>query len=244
MNPNPDPPLNKRMILIVIGIVSSLVMLDTNLVAVALPTIASSLNADFADLQWVITAYVLPFAAMLLAAGSFGDRVGRRLSAVIGLLLFGLASLGCGLSVSPLMLDISRAVQGVGASLLLTATLAIINHTFVGPERAKAFAFWGASLGVAITCGPILGGIISSLFGWEWAFLINVPLCSGLIIAMLKVVPESRDPEANSLDYWGILTFSAGLFLLTWAVIDGNSLGWLAPAVAWRAAGGVLLLGR
>ncbi|EIK94827.1 EmrB/QacA subfamily drug resistance transporter [Pseudomonas sp. M47T1] len=230
------------MILIVIGIVSSLVMLDTNLVAVALPTIASSLNADFADLQWVITAYVLPFAALLLAAGSFGDRVGRRRAALIGLVLFGLASLACGLSVSPLMLDISRAVQGVGASLLLTATLAIINHTFVGPERAKAYAFWGASLGVAITCGPILGGVISSLFGWQWAFLINVPLCSVLIVATLKVVPESRDPGADSLDYGGILTFSSGLFLLTWAVIDGNASGWLAPAVMWRAVGGLLLL--
>lgn len=242
MKANLDPPKNQRMILLVIGIVSSLVMLDTNLVAVALPTIASSLNADFADLQWVITAYVLPFAAMLLAAGSFGDRVGRRLAASVGLVLFGLASLACGMSASPLMLNISRAVQGVGASLLLTATLAIINHTFVGAERAKAYAFWGASLGVAITCGPILGGVISSLFGWEWAFLINVPLCAVLLVATLKIIPESRDPNANSLDYWGILTFSVGLFLLTWAVIDGNSLGWFAPAVLWRALGGLILL--
>lgn len=101
---------NHRMILIVIALVSSLVMLDSNVVAVALPTIASSLNADFADVQWVITAYVLPFAATLLAAGSFGDKVGRRFTAVLGMVIFGLASLSCGLAISPLMLNLSRAV--------------------------------------------------------------------------------------------------------------------------------------
>lgn len=230
------------MILIVIALVSSLVMLDSNVVAVALPTIAASLNADFADVQWVITAYVLPFAALLLAAGSFGDKVGRRRSAVIGMVLFGVSSLACGLAVTPLMLNLARAVQGVGASLLLTASLAVINHTFSGAERARAYAFWGASLGVAITCGPIIGGVISSVFGWSWAFLINVPICAVLIFATLKVVPESRDPEAKGLDYGGIVSFSAGLFLLTWAVIDGNTLGWLAPAVLWRIFGAVALL--
>lgn len=232
----------QRMILIVIALVSSLVMLDSNVVAVALPTIATSLNADFADVQWVITAYVLPFAALLLAAGSFGDKVGRRRSAVIGMVLFGLSSLGCGLAVTPLMLNLARAVQGIGASLLLTASLAIINHTFQGEERAKAYAFWGASLGVAITCGPIIGGVISSVFGWSWAFLINVPICTVLVFATLKVVPESRDPDAAGLDYGGIFSFSTGLFLLTWAVIDGNSLGWDAPAVLWRIFGGLVLL--
>lgn len=235
-------PINQRVILIVIALVSSLVMLDSNVVAVALPTIASSLNADFADVQWVITAYVLPFAALLLAAGSFGDKVGRRFSAILGMIIFGLASLSCGLAISPLMLNISRAVQGVGAALLLTASLAVINHTFQGAERAKAYAFWGASLGVAITCGPIIGGVISSAFGWTWAFLINVPICTILVIATIKVIPESRDPDAKGLDYLGILTFSSGLFLLTWAVIDGNALGWTAPAVVWRVLGGVVLL--
>lgn len=233
---------NHRVILVVIALVSSLVMLDSNVVAVALPTIASSLNADFADVQWVITAYVLPFAALLLAAGSFGDKVGRRLSAIIGMVIFGLASLFCGLAVSPLMLNIARAVQGVGAALLLTASLAVINHTFQGVERAKAYAFWGASLGVAITCGPIIGGVISSAFGWTWAFLINVPICTALIIATIKFVPESRDPDAKGLDYLGIATFSSGLFFLTWAVIDGNSLGWTSPVVIWRLLGGLILL--
>jgi EmrB/QacA subfamily drug resistance transporter len=232
----------QRTILFIASLVSSLVMLDSNVVDVALPTIARSLNGDFADMQWVITAYVLPFAALLLAAGAFGDIVGRRRSALIGQAIFALASLGCGLATTPLMLNVSRAVQGAGASLLLTAALAVINHSFQGAARAKAYAFWGASLGIAITCGPIIGGVISSVFGWQWAFLINVPICTALIVATLKVIPESRDPHAKRLDYAGIATFSSGLFFLTWAVIDGNALGWFAASVLWRFFGGIALI--
>lgn len=242
MQRNPIRAATPRMQLLVISLISSLVMLDSNVVAVALPTIARSLNADFADVQWVITAYVLPFAALLLAAGSFSDRVGRRLAALIGLAVFGVSSLTCGLAVSPTMLNIARAVQGVGASLVLTASLALINHNFAGAERAKAFAFWGSSLGIAITTGPIIGGVIASMFGWSWAFLINVPICTVLFVAAIRMIPESRDPEASGLDYAGIATFSAGLFLVTWAVIDGNALGWLSAPIVWRALGGAALL--
>ncbi|MFL6709411.1 MAG: MFS transporter [Massilia sp.] len=234
---------SSRLQLLVISFISSLVMLDSNVVAVALPTIARSLNADFADVQWVITAYVLPFAALLLAAGSLGDRVGRRLAALIGLVLFGLSSLACGLAATPTVLNIARAVQGVGASLVLTASLALINHNFAGAARARAFAFWGASLGIAITSGPIIGGIIASSVGWPWAFLINVPICTVLFIVAVRIIPESRDPDATSLDYAGILTFSAGLFSVTWAVIDGNALGWLSAPILQRALGGIVLLG-
>lgn len=232
----------QRIILLIASMVSSLVMLDSNVVAVALPTIASSLGASFADIQWVVTAYVLPFAALLLAAGSFGDLYGRRRAALLGLAIFAGASLLCGTAGSPLALNLARALQGLGASLLLTASLAVINHSFQGPARARAYAFWGASLGIAITCGPIIGGVIASTVGWHWAFLINLPICALLMVATMNTVPESRDPDATSLDWAGVLTFSSGLFLLTWAVIDGNALGWTAPAVLWRAAGGLLLL--
>lgn len=235
-------PRNQTSVLWVASVISSLVMLDSNIVAVALPSIASSLTAEFSDIQWVITAYVLPFAALLLAAGSFADRVGRRKAVLIGQAVFALASLLCGLATQPWMLNAARALQGVGASLLLTAALAIINHNFRGPERVRAYAFWGASLGIAITSGPILGGAISSLIGWQWAFLINVPLCAGLMVATLRVVPESRDPEAKRMDYLGAAMFSSGLFLLTWGVIDGNALGWATPQVMRRLAGGAALL--
>lgn len=229
-------------LLLVIALIASLVMLDSNVVAVALPTIARTLNADFADVQWVITAYVLPFSACLLVAGAWADLVGRRCAALTGLALFGAASLACGLAASPTMLNIARAIQGEGASLVLTSSLALLNHLFRGEANAHAFAFWGASLGIAISLGPIVGGVIASLFGWTWAFLINVPICSALFFAAWKMIPESRDPDAHGLDYPGILTFSSGLFLLTWAIIDGNTLGWSSAAILAHLGGGGVLL--
>jgi predicted MFS family arabinose efflux permease len=140
------------------------------------------------------------------------------------------------------MLNLARALQGVGASLLLTASLAVINHAFAGPERAKAYAFWGACLGIAITAGPIGGGVLTALCSWRWAFLVNVPLGVALCVTAAIAIAESRDPEATRLDLVGILTFSAGLFLLILALIDGNSLGWGTAAIVWRLAGAGALL--
>jgi MFS family permease len=140
------------------------------------------------------------------------------------------------------VLNLARAFQGIGASLLVPAGLAIINHAFAAHERAKAYAFWGACLGIALTSGPIVGGVVTDLFGWRWAFLINLPICIALFIAIVDFVDESRDHEAKRLDYAGILTFSAGLFLLIWALIDGNSLGWASRPIGERFAGSAVLL--
>lgn len=235
-------PAEANRILYIAAIVSSLVMLDSNVVAVALPTIARSIGADFSALQWVITAYVLPFAALLLAAGSWADIYGRKKAIMLGQFIFALASLFCGIATTPLLLNLARAVQGVGASLLLTAALAIINNEFQGKERARAYAFWGSCLGIAITCGPIIGGVISNYWGWNWVFLINVPICAVLMFTTQKIIPESKSPVAKKLDYAGVATFSIGLFLLTWAVIDGNALGWSSTAISLRLAGGIVLL--
>lgn len=226
----------KSLILVTMGLVSSLIMLDSNIVAVALPSIARSLGASFAEIEWVVSAYILTFAALLLAAGSYADKHGRKLAMLIGIAIFTIASALCGLATSALMLNLSRALQGVGASLLLTASLAVINHTFVGTERARAYAFWGACLGVAITCGPIIGGVITSLLGWRWAFLMNLPICAVLFAVVYKVVGESADHEAKRLDYAGILTFSVGLFFLIWALIDGNNAGWTSETILVRLA--------
>jgi EmrB/QacA subfamily drug resistance transporter len=217
-------------------------MLDSNIVAVSLPSIARSLGATFTDIEWVVSAYVLPFAALLLAAGAYADRHGRKRATLLGLGVFTVASALCGLATSAFMLNLARALQGIGASLLLTASLAVINHAFAGPERAKAYAFWGACLGIAITGGPIGGGVITDLFGWRWAFLVNVPSGVALFVTAAIVIAESRDHDAKRLDLVGILTFSAGLFLLIWALIDGNSLGWGTAAIFWRLAGAAALL--
>lgn len=232
----------KRRILVAASLVTSLSMLDSNIVSVSLPSIARTLSGSFADIEWVISAYLLSFAALLLGAGSYADRHGRKRATLIGLAIFAVASALCGLAQSALMLGLARALQGVGASLLVTAGLAIINHAFAAQERAKAYAFWGACLGIALTSGPIIGGIVTDLFGWRWAFLINLPICTALFLAIAASVEESRDHEAMRLDYAGILTFSAGLFLLIWALIDGNALGWLAQPILGRFAGAAILL--
>jgi EmrB/QacA subfamily drug resistance transporter len=232
----------KRRILVAASLVTSLSMLDSNIVAVSLPSIARTLGAGFADIEWVISAYVLSFAALLLGAGSYADRHGRQRATLIGLAVFAVASGLCGLAQSALMLDLARALQGIGASLLVTAGLAIINHAFAARERAKAYAFWGACLGIALTSGPVVGGVVTDLFGWRWAFLINLPICIALFTAIAAFVDESRDHEAERLDYPGILTFSAGLFLLIWALIDGNALGWAARPIVERFVGAAVLL--
>ena len=133
-------------------------MLDSNIVAVSLPAIGRAIGASFTDIQWVISAYVLTYASLLLASGNYADLYGRRKAMVIGLLVFGLASVGCGLATTSTLLNVARGTQGVGGALLLTASLAIIGNAFKGTERTRAFAFWGASLGIALAVGPIVGG--------------------------------------------------------------------------------------
>jgi EmrB/QacA subfamily drug resistance transporter len=229
-------------VLVCAAATSSLIMLDTNIVAVALPTIARDLDAGFAGVQWVISSYLVTFAALLLPSGSFADLHGRRRIALVGLALFLVSSAACGLATSVLALEMARAVQGIGGSLLLTASLAIIAATFSGAARAKAFAFWGTAIGIAITMGPIAGGVITSLFGWRWAFLINVPLCVVLLIAVRAYIPESRDPHARHLDWFGIVTLSAGLFALIAGIIDGNALGWTSATILERLGAAALCL--
>jgi len=237
----PESRERKSGVLLTLGLISSLIMLDSNIVAVALPSIARSLGANFSDIEWVVSAYILTFAALLMAAGSYADRHGRKLAMLIGLAIFTAASGICGAATSALMLNAARALQGIGASLLLTASLAVINHTFHGAERAKAYAFWGACLGIAITSGPIVGGVVTDFFGWRWAFLMNLPIGIILFIAAYTMIGESSDHEAKKLDYLGIVSFSVGLFFLIWALIDGNSLGWADARILMRLALALLM---
>ena len=235
-------PHRKFLILLVASLTSSLIMLDTNVVAVALPTISRDLGVGFVGIQWVISAYLVTFGALLLPAGSVADRWGRRRAASIGLVVFLVASAACGLAASAGALEVSRAVQGIGGSLLLTAALAIISSTFDRAERPAAYAFWGSCVGIAMTCGPILGGVITGLFGWRWTFLINLPLCVLFLGAMVAVVPESRDVEARGIDKLGVVTSTGALFALTWGLIDGNHAGWTNPAIVARLTAAAVLL--
>src|SRR6201989_1835108 len=160
----------KFLVLLIASLVSSLIMLDSNIVAVSLPAIGRSLDASFTDVQWVISAYVLTYAALLMASGNYADLRGRRKSMLIALVVFAVSSAACGVAASSLLLNLARAAQGVGGAFLLTASLAIISNAFSGVGRTHAFAFWGASLGIALALGPIIGGVITSFFGWRWVF--------------------------------------------------------------------------
>ena len=205
---------------------SFMLQLDANIVSVSLPSIARSLNASFAGIEWVITAYMLSFASLLMPAGALADRFGRKKLLIIGLAVFTLASLLCGMAPNLPMLIAARAFQGAGAAMQLSAALATLSHAFQGEARARAFSFWGAVVGIGIACGPVVGGLITQAFGWEWAFYVNLPIGVALIVLIVGVIESSRDPHALRLDLPGVACFGSALFLTTLALIEGNHRGW------------------
>ena len=233
--------LQRFLILLCVSIPSFMINLDSNIVAVSLSSIAHSLKADFADIEWVISAYTLTFASFVMPAGALADRFGRKRILLLGLSLFTLASFICGAAPNVNALNAARALQGLGAALLLSAALATLSHSFRGPQRASAFAFWGSVIGIAISLGPVVGGFITQHFGWEWAFYINVPIGVALIALVLRTLRESRDPQAGSVDIPGVVTFSGSLFLLTLALISGNHQGWDNTQVHLEMLGALLL---
>lgn len=230
----------------VLGIASAtcaVIVLDTNVVAVSLPSIARSFHAGFADVEWVVSAYMVAFASCLLAAGGFADRYGRKKLMTIGLGVFFLASLGCGLAPSVLFLNVARAAKGVGASMLLTSALAVIANTFRdGPERARAWAVWGMCMGIATTVAPLVGGVITQWIGWRWIFLLNLPICAVLVWSVRRFIGESRNPNAGPIDVAGSVLFGASLALGIWALIGSQRDGWISPHTVARLAGCLVLL--
>ncbi|WP_054900916.1 MULTISPECIES: MFS transporter [unclassified Pseudomonas] len=233
-----------RFTLLTASLVCALIILDTNIVAVSLPSIARDLSGAFADIEWVVSAYLLAFAACLLPAGSLADRFGRRRMLLLGLVVFGIASLACGAAPSLLFLDLARAAKGVGAAMLLTSALAAIGHRFHEPqERMRAWAFWGACMGATITFAPLAGGMIASTLGWRWIFYINLPLVAVLALMVMRSVEESRDSNAARLDPMGSLTFGGSLGCLIWAMIDANQVGWTSVDTLGRLLVSAFLFG-
>src|ERR1700726_4881008 len=189
-----------------------MLLLDITVVNVALPDIQHSLHSSFKDLQWVVNAYSLTLAAFLLTAGALADLLGRRRVFVTGLIVFTVASAVCGLSGSPLALNLARAVQGIGGAMMFATSLALIASAFQGKDRGVAFGVFGGVIGAAVAVGPVVGGVITSGIGWEWIFFINVPIGIGAVLLTLSQVTESRDPNASGVDWIGLLTFSGSLF--------------------------------
>ena len=181
-----------------------MLLLDVTIVNVALPSIERSLGADFSDLQWVIDAYALTLAGVLLAAGSLADKVGRRLVFMLGLAIFTASSLACGLAPDPLFLHVSRALQGIGGAMMFGTSLALIAQEFQGRERGTALGIWGATTALAVSTGPLVGGALVDALSWRWIFLVNMPIgLAALVVARLRL-RESRDPAASGVDIRGV----------------------------------------
>src|SRR5215469_4878857 len=153
-----------------------MLLLDVTIVVVAQPAIQSGLHASFSDVQWTLDAYALTLASLLLTSGVLADRYGRKLLFTIGLVIFTVGSLLCGLAVTPLMLIISRSVQGVGGAIMFSTSLALLGHSFQGRDRGVAFGIWGAVIGISTALGPVLGGIITTEWSWRGIFLVNIPV--------------------------------------------------------------------
>jgi EmrB/QacA subfamily drug resistance transporter len=222
---------------------SSMAFIDGSVVNVALPALEKNLQANVALIQWVINAYTLSLAALILIGGAAGDRFGRRRVFVIGIAIFAGASLWCGLAPNVTQLIAARAVQGVGAALLIPASLAIIGASFDETERGRAIGTWAGFSAIAGAIAPLLGGWIVDHFSWRWIFLINPIFAVPTIWLALRHLPESRDPAAGTtLDWPGALLVLAGLGSLAAGLIAWPDLGWRSPMVAGSLAAGLLLL--
>ena len=229
--------------LIAVSIGTFMLLLDITIVNVALPDIQRSLHASFSELQWVVDAYALTLASLLLTAGSLADLYGRRLLFTIGLVLFTLGSLCCGLSTSPLFLIVSRSGQGLGGAIMFSTALALLAQAFRGRERGTAFGVWGAVTGFAVAVGPMLGGLITSGIGWRWIFLVNVPIgVVGVLITWTQVA-ESRQEGARRPDWPGFVLFTGGLVSLIYGLIRANETSWTSTAVLACFAAAAVLVG-
>jgi len=229
--------------LMAVCVTTVMLLLDITVVNTALPEIQRDLQASFTDLQWVVDAYALTLAAVVLTAGSLADRLGRRKVFAAGIVVFTLASLLCGLAGEPTALNLARGLQGVGGAIMFAVSLALIAQEFpAGRERGAAMGAFGASIGVAVAIGPLVGGALTDGLGWEWIFFINVPIGLGALAVTALRLRETRDPNATRIDWAGLVTFSASLFALVLALLRGNEEGWGSALIVGLLAASVALM--
>jgi EmrB/QacA subfamily drug resistance transporter len=228
--------------LIAVCIGTFMLLLDVTIVNVALPSIQAALHANFSDLQWVVDAYALTLAALLLTTGSLADLFGRRRMFVIGLVIFSASSLLSGIAADPLLLNLARGAQGVGGAAMFSTSLALLGSAFQGRERGTAFGVWGAITGLAVAIGPVVGGALTTALSWRWIFLVNVPIGVVAVAITVMRVEESRQPGARRPDYIGVVTFSGALGALIYALIKGNAKGWGSTEILGCLIGSAVLL--
>ena len=220
-----------------------MIMLDNTVVNVALPTIQRSLHMSISELEWIVTAYALTFAAFMLTGGKLADLIGRRRIFVIGLVIFTASSFVCGIAPTSGWLIGARAVQGIGAAMMNPATLSIITATFPPRQRGLAIGIWAGVSAMALAIGPLVGGLLTEHINWNWVFYINVPIGALGIVASYLFVTESKDTSHEQrLDLPGLLTSGAGLFALTYGLIESNNYGWTSGRILASFAVGIVLL--
>jgi len=233
---------NKWWTLVAVSLGTFMLLLDVTIINVALPDIQGALSSSFSGLQWVVDAYALTLAALLLTAGSLADLYGRRLLYVVGLVIFTLASLLCGLAASTMMLQLSRALQGVGGAIMFSVSLALLADAFRGKDRGVAFGVWGATTGLAVAVGPLLGGVLTSGLSWRAIFLVNLPIGVLTVVIALAKVAESKAPQARRPDWVGFVLFTAGLSALVYGLIESNQRSFSSSLVIGCLVGAALLL--
>ena len=220
-----------------------MVIVDNTIVNVALPTLSADLDASITELQWVVDAYTLVFAALLLAFGHFGDRFGRKIALQLGLVIFAATSALAALATSVPQLVGARALMGIGAALVFPATLAILVNVFTDKrERAAAIGIWSAMTGAAVALGPVVGGYLLEHFSWGSIFLVNLPIAAVALIAGWFLVPNSSDPNTGAPDHLGLVLSAAGVGLVVWSIIEAPHRGWTSAIIVVAGLAGVALL--
>ncbi|MBA2277412.1 MAG: DHA2 family efflux MFS transporter permease subunit, partial [Chloroflexia bacterium] len=219
---------------------SSMAFIEATVVNVALPVLQRDLDTTAADVQWVVQAYALVLAALILVGGSLGDRYGRRRIFAAGVGLFTVASIWCGFAPDLGQLIIARVIQGIGGAMLVPGSLAIISASFSGEERGRAIGTWSGFTAITSAIGPVIGGWLIETFSWRWVFFMNVPIAVVVIVVTLRHVPESRDAAASKrLDWGGAVLATVGLGALVYGLTEAAARGWTAPMVVLPLALGV-----
>jgi EmrB/QacA subfamily drug resistance transporter len=233
---------SQRGTLVVVCLATAMLMLDIAVVNTALSHIADDLDSSLSGLQWIVDAYTLALATVVLTAGSVADRLGRRNVFAWGMAIFTVTSFVCAMANSIEVLDVARAVQGIGAAMMFASSLALLADAFPGAqERTKAFAAYGATIGASFAIGPLVGGALTSGISWRAVFFVNIPLGIAAIAATYAWVRESKDPTPRRVDWAGQITLTGALFLLVLALLRGNEDGWTSPVIVAELVGAAIL---
>jgi EmrB/QacA subfamily drug resistance transporter len=235
--------MRKWLPLITVCLGTFMLLIDVTIVNVALPDMAKDLHTSFSSLQWVVDAYALTLAALVLGTGSIADLVGHRRSYIAGLALFAVSSLVCGIAPNADALIAARAVQGIGGAAMFATTFALLNSNYTGRDRGVAYGMWGAVAGASAAVGPIIGGLLTEGASWRWIFFVNLPVSVLAIALCLTVLTDLHAPIKARVDALGMVSFTAAAATLTYGLIRANEHGWSQPATwSWLIAAPVLLV--